>query len=256
MIRITYVGHATVQIEAGGTRLLTDPILRPRVAHLRRIVPLPPLQELRQPDAVLISHAHLDHLDPPSLRLLRPCPVVAPRGCGRMLEHAGLGDVIEAVPGERLRIGSTEVAAALLAHDGRRHPLSRARETLGYFVEGPEGIFFAGDTDLFDGMRAFAGALDVALLPIWGWGARVGRGHLDPARAARAAALLEPRVAVPIHWGTLASPRAPWRDDPARPARTFVRHMAALADAVEARVVPPGGFTDIRRGDAHTFNDV
>ena len=121
MIRITYVGHATVQIEAGGTRLLTDPILRSRVAHLRRIVPVPPLQEFRQPDAVLISHAHLDHLDPPSLRLLRSCPVVAPRGCGRVLEHAGLGEVTEAVPGERLRIGATEVAAALLAHDGCPH---------------------------------------------------------------------------------------------------------------------------------------
>jgi L-ascorbate metabolism protein UlaG (beta-lactamase superfamily) len=96
----------------------------------------------------------------------------------------------------------------------------------------------------------------VALLPIWGWGARVGRGHLDPARAARAAALLEPRVAVPIHWGTLASPRAPWRDDPARPARAFVRQMAALADAVEVRVVPPGGSTDIRRGDARVLSDV
>ena len=171
--------------------------------------------------------------------------MIAPRGCGRLLERAGLGAVTEAVPGERLRIGATEVTAVLLAHDGRRHPLSRARETLGYRVEAAGRLFFAGDTDLFDGMRAFAGGLDVALLPIWGWGAHVGRGHLDPARAARAAALLDPRVAVPIHWGTLASPRAPWLDDPARPARAFVRQAAALADTVDVRVVAPGGSTDV-----------
>jgi L-ascorbate metabolism protein UlaG (beta-lactamase superfamily) len=247
MIRVTYVGHATVQIEAGGTRLLTDPVLRGRVAHLRRIVALPRFEELRQPDAVLISHAHFDHLDPPSLRLLRPCPVVAPRGCGRALERAGLREVTEAVPGEQLRIGGIDVTAVLVAHDGRRHPFSRARETFAYLVDGSERTFFAGDTDLFDGMRAFAGELDLALLPIWGWGPRVGRGHMDPARAVRAAALLEPRVAVPIHWGTLASPRAPWLDDPARPARAFLRQVGEAAAAVEVRVLPPGGCTEVVR---------
>jgi L-ascorbate metabolism protein UlaG (beta-lactamase superfamily) len=250
MTRIAYVGHATVQIEAGGTRLLTDPVLRPRVAHLRRIVPLRPLEELRQPDAVLISHAHLDHLDPPSLRLLGACPVVAPRGCGRLLRRAGMREITEAAPWERLRIGTIEVTAVPLAHHGRRYVLWGGSKTLGYRVDGSEGVFFAGDTDVFEGMRALAGGLDVALLPIWGWGPRVGRGHLDPGRAARAAALLEPRVAIPIHWGTLASPRAPWLDDPARPARAFTRDVAAVAPAVEVRVLAPGGSTEVVRAAA------
>jgi L-ascorbate metabolism protein UlaG (beta-lactamase superfamily) len=250
MTRIAYVGHATVQIEAGGTRLLTDPVLRPRVAHLRRIVPLHPLEELRQPDAVLISHAHLDHLDPPSLRLLGACPVVAPRGCGRLLRRAGMREITEAAPWERLRIGTTDVTAVPLAHHGRRYVLWGGSGTLGYRVDGSEGLFFAGDTDLFDGMRALAGELDVALLPIWGWGPRVGRGHLDPGRAARAAALLEPRVAIPIHWGTLASPRAPWLDDPARPARAFTHDVAAVAPAVEVRVLTPGSSTEVVRAAA------
>src|ERR671917_2459788 len=114
MLRIVYVGHATVQIAVGATRLLTDPVLRDRVAHLRRIAPLPALGELLQPDAVLISHAHFDHLDLPSLRLLRACPVLAPRGCGRLLERAGLREVTEVVPGERLRVGAADVTAARL----------------------------------------------------------------------------------------------------------------------------------------------
>ena len=244
-MRLTYIGHASVQIEADGTRLITDPVLRRRVVHLRRVVALP---ELARPDAILISHAHFDHLDLRSLRLLRGCPVVAPRGCRRLLERAHAGEVIEAIPGQRLRLGAINVLPALLDHDGRRHPMSRARETLAYLVEGSERAFFAGDTGLFDGLRAFAGNLDVALLPIWGWGSRVGRGHMDPERAARAAGLLEPRVAIPIHWGTLASPRAPWLNDPAGPARAFVRHVAALAPTVQVRVLAPGGCIEVVRG--------
>jgi L-ascorbate metabolism protein UlaG (beta-lactamase superfamily) len=245
MLRVAYVGHSTVQLKTGGTHFLTDPVLRPRVAHLRRIVPPPALDGLTEPDAVLISHAHLDHLDPPSLRLLRPCLVIAPRGCGRLLRRAGVGEVAEAVPGESLTVGKTRVTPFVVPHDGRRHPFSRARQTMAYLLDGLERAFFAGDTDLFPGMAEFADGLDLALLPIWGWGPRVGRGHMDPERAAGAAALLRPSVAVPIHWGTLASPRAPWRDDPARPARQFVEQAAARAPGVEVRVLPPGGHTEI-----------
>jgi L-ascorbate metabolism protein UlaG (beta-lactamase superfamily) len=243
-MRITYAGHATVEIEAAGTRLLTDPVLLPRILTLRRIVPPPP-RAIRAPDAVLISHAHFDHLDTRSLRLIEPCPVVAPRGCRRLLERAGLREVIEPAPGETVTLGALTVTAALVDHDGRRHPLSRARETFAYLVKGAgTSAFFAGDTDLFDGMREWAG-VDVALLPIWGWGPRLGSGHMDPGGAAAAAALIEPRVAIPIHWGTLASRRAPWRGDPRRPARSFVTEMGLRAPGVEVRILEPGEATEV-----------
>lgn len=245
MTRVTYVGHATVEIETGGTRFLTDPVLLGRVAHLRRLTPAPALDEIDHPDAVLISHAHFDHLDKRSLQLLWACPAIAPRGCGRLLRRAGFSDVTEAVPGEPVRVGAARVDPVAVSHDGRRHPFSRARQTLGYVLDGGTQTFFAGDTDVFDEMSRIAGRLDVALLPIWGWGPRVGRGHMDPLRAARAAALLRPRVAIPIHWGTLASPRAPWVDDPQRPAREFTQQAAAHAPDVEVRVLPPGGSTEI-----------
>jgi L-ascorbate metabolism protein UlaG (beta-lactamase superfamily) len=244
-MKVTFVGHATVEIRTAGVRLLTDPVLRRHVAHLRRIAPLPPLREIRRPDVVLVSHAHFDHLDPRSLRLLARCPVVAPRGCRRLLQGAGMPDVREVEPGERLRFGDVEVTALPASHDGRRHPLSRARQTLAYLVEGGERAFFAGDTDLFDGMQAVGPGLDVALVPIWGWGARVGEGHMDPERAARAVGMLGARVAIPVHWGTLASPRAPWRHEPDRPARAFAECAAAFAPAAEVRVLQPGGSTEI-----------
>ena len=79
-MRLTYVGHATVVIDMGGTRLITDPILRPRVAHLRRgdAVDAALAADV---DGVLISHAHMDHLDPASIALIEGEPtIVVPRG--------------------------------------------------------------------------------------------------------------------------------------------------------------------------------
>jgi L-ascorbate metabolism protein UlaG (beta-lactamase superfamily) len=244
-MHVTYVGHGTVQLRAGGTRLLTDPVLRERIVTLSRIAPPVALDEYREPDAVLISHAHFDHLHGPSLQLLRPCPVVAPRGCAGVLRRAGFGDITEATAGDSIRIGAATVTAVRVAHDGRRHPASLAKEALGYVVEGGQRVFFTGDTDLFDGMSELAGGLDLALLPIWGWGPRVGKGHMDPERAARATALMQPRVVVPIHWGTLASRNAPWLDDPERPAREFASRVAELADGVEVRILAPGGVTQV-----------
>jgi L-ascorbate metabolism protein UlaG (beta-lactamase superfamily) len=221
-------------------------VLRPRVTHLRRIVPPPALEDLDRPDAVLISHAHFDHLDLASLRLLHPCPVVAPRGCGRLLRGAGFREVIETRSGETVQLGKLEVTAARVDHDGRRHPFSRARESLAYVIDGAGRTLFAGDTGLFEGMRTLAGGIDVALLPISGWGPRLGRGHMGPAEAAEAAALIAPRVAIPIHWGTYASRRADWLDDPERPTRLFEEETASAAPGVEVRIVPPGGATEIR----------
>jgi L-ascorbate metabolism protein UlaG (beta-lactamase superfamily) len=194
---------------------------------------------------VLISHAHLDHLDLPSLRKLQPSvQVVVPSGWGELVRRAGFADVREVGPGDRVTIGAVEVVATPARHDGRRWPLGREGAALGYVIECPQRIYFAGDTDLFEGMRDLATDLDLALLPVAGWGPRLPPGHLDPERAARAAAMLRPRVAVPIHWGTLASrtltsPRARV-SDPERPAREFAHHARSYAPEVDVRILRPG----------------
>jgi L-ascorbate metabolism protein UlaG (beta-lactamase superfamily) len=239
--RLTYVGHATVLIEQDGVRLLTDPLLRPGIAHVRRRVPLPDLEQLRDLDAVLISHAHADHLDVPSLKLLAHAgPVIAPRGCAGILRKARLRDVIEMVPGDRCTVGSAQLEAVRAEHDGKRQPLGSDMPALGFLVSGPARVYFAGDTDLFAGMAELAGRVDVALLPIWGWGPRLPAGHLNPQTAAEAAELVRPAVAVPIHWGTMRSVGAKPGAGPRAPAEAFAAALASRSVPVEARILEPG----------------
>jgi L-ascorbate metabolism protein UlaG (beta-lactamase superfamily) len=238
--RVTFVGHATVLVETAGIRLLTDPLLRGRVAHLRRTVAFPAVAGLTEPRAVLLSHAHLDHLDLPSLRRLAPSArVILPRGWASLARRAGLADVTEMEAGDRVAVDAVEVLATPAEHDGHRFPLGRSSRPLGYVIDGGSRVYFAGDTDLFEGMRDLAGDLDLALLPVAGWGRRLPPGHLNPERAARAAALIRPRCVVPIHWGTYFGPGVRLRDQ-ARPAIEFEQLVRSHAPGVEVRVLHPG----------------
>jgi L-ascorbate metabolism protein UlaG (beta-lactamase superfamily) len=237
--RISWLGHATVLLELGGIRLLTDPLLRPRVVHLRRhgTTPEPP----ERVDAVLLSHLHYDHADLPSLRLLgRDVRVLAPRGSGAWLRRKGFPNAEELMAGETADVGGVEVTAVPARHDDRRRPGGGPRaEPIGLVVVGDRRIYFAGDTDLFDGM-ARLGPLDVALLPVAGWGPKLGPGHLDAHRAAQAAAMIRPRLVVPIHWGSFRPrwlrARTWFRDPP----HLFEASLGRLAPEIEVHVIAPG----------------
>jgi L-ascorbate metabolism protein UlaG (beta-lactamase superfamily) len=241
--RLTWLGHATVLLEVGGARLLTDPVLRDRVGHLRRHAVSPPPDVAEGVDAVLVSHLHMDHLDVASLkRLRRDVRVLAPSGAGALLRRLGFARTTELEAGERAEVGGATVLAVPAVHDGRRHPLAPPAEAIGFVVAGEHRVYFAGDTDLYEDMHELAGTLDAALLPVWGWGPSLGPGHMDPLAAARATARLRPRVAVPIHWGTffpagLARLR---RSALVEPPREFARRARALAPGVEIRVLAPG----------------
>jgi L-ascorbate metabolism protein UlaG (beta-lactamase superfamily) len=235
---VRWLGHSTVVVDLDGMRVVTDPMLRRRVLHLRRD------DEVVAPDRVdivLLSHLHYDHLDLPSLARIGVDTLVAvPLGGRKSLR--GWEKVIEVEPGQTFEVGPLRVRVVEAVHDGRRRRLGAPIPAVGYVLEGSRTVYFAGDTDVFDGMRDL-GQLDLALLPIWGWGSSVGPGHLDPEGAAKALALIRPRVVVPIHWGTYHAIGS--RDRGREPADQFAVAALQAAPDVDVRVLPVGGSLEL-----------
>ena len=249
MDRLTYIGHATTLLRLGDSTVLTDPMLRRGLGPLRRQAKAPEPGLAEMPDVVCVSHLHRDHLDVPSLRLVpSSTPVVVPRGGARWATKAGSDEIEEIGRGETIAVGGVEVTAVKAVHDGRRDRWGPGvDEAVGYVIAGNgRRVYFAGDTDLFEEMSEI-GPVDLALLPVAGWGTSVGWGHLDPRRAAVALERIRPRIAVPIHWGTFypAGLRrlrpAPFADPP----HEFARLARELAPEVDVRVLEPGSETSL-----------
>ena len=256
-----FLGHSTVRVEMAGRTVLTDPLLADTVGLLRRVVPLPDPDTWAGVDLVLISHLHGDHLHLPSLRTVGPgTRIVVPRGAGAWLRGRGFPRVDELSAGEAISDGPLRVTAVRAEHSGHRWgPRSThgpATESLGFLIEGGGATVYAsGDTGLFDGMGALAArAVDVALLPVWGWGPNLGPGHLDPVSAADAVALIRPKIAVPVHWGTLAIAGLTTVPSPVRrrmrrllldPPHSFAAEVAARGLDARVLVTQPGSAVDL-----------
>lgn len=244
--RATWLGHSTVLIEQEGTRILTDPVLRNRVLHLRRHQEVRQGSSLPSPDVVLLSHHHFDHFDRPSLRALdRSTIVVGGPGTRNLLKREGFIHVIELAPGESVDLDNLGIRATPAEHGGARTPFHRDGEAVGFMVEGSRTVYFAGDTDLYEGLEQAARDATLALLPVWGWGPSIGPGHLDPDRAATAVSLISPEVVVPIHWGTFAPVGMVSRLAGERfwPAERFARLVAERAPGTQVRILSPGEST-------------
>ncbi len=245
--RVTYIGHATLLIDIHSTRIITDPVLRDSLWHLRRRAPNPSHRLLshRPPDLILLTHLHSDHTDLPSLRMLPPyVPILAPEGSAGYLSKRLKHPIHEVAIGDQVELGPLRVAVTPAAHSDLNPPPRPHAPVLSYVIHGPITLYFAGDTDLFDGMAAIARthSPDVALLPVSGFGPYTGDGHLTARTAAQALRLLRPRVAIPIHWGTFSPAGPGWHrwsflDDP---PYAFLAHAAREAPETEVRILAPG----------------
>jgi L-ascorbate metabolism protein UlaG (beta-lactamase superfamily) len=212
-ITLTWLGHATVVVDIDGARIVSDPLLRRHNGVLRRRGGAAPDGEAWSgADAVLLSHLHHDHAEVGSLRLFDDVPVLtAPENAvwvrKKGLDGRGLGE------GEWVPVGDTgDVTVRLVpaVHHSRPMP-HRPNAANGHLVRGPSGVvWLAGDTDLYPEMVGHPGLagspIDVAVVPVGGWGPRLSPGHMGPREAATACRLVGARAAVPVHWQTLHFP--------------------------------------------------
>lgn len=233
-LAVTWWGHSSVTVEMGSVRICTDPLLVDRLMHLKRYASSP-TEAATEVDIVLVSHLHGDHLHIPSLLRMPPeVPIVVPRGALHLLGRLGARTVIEAEPGDRLRLANLDIEVLPAHHPGKRHPLSRrAAPALGFRVDaGGESVWYPGDTGAHAAMDEVA-AVDLAIVPIGGWGPTLGEDHLDPGAAAEAVARVGARWTVPVHYGTFW-PIGLKRVHPANHRRLFTAPSARFLEALAA----------------------
>jgi L-ascorbate metabolism protein UlaG (beta-lactamase superfamily) len=202
-LAITWWGHASSTVEIGTTKVAIDPLLTPRLLHLRRYAAHPP-RSAWEADLVLVSHLHSDHFHVPSLRgFPSDIPIVVPRGGEGLLSKLGADRVQPADPGDVLDLAGVTVRVLPATHEGRRGPHSRLTgPALGFRVDGAgRSFWFPGDTELRADM-AEVGGVDLALVPIGGWGPTLEDGHMDPVDGAKAVRMVDAATAIPVHWGT------------------------------------------------------
>jgi L-ascorbate metabolism protein UlaG (beta-lactamase superfamily) len=247
---IKYVGHSTVLLEMSGVKVLTDPVFRKRIWFLKRNGPhaLDGI-DLGSLDAVLLSHMHFDHMDYPSLNAIpRSVPIVAPQGGGKYLRRKVSHEIIELHEGESIEIKNISITATPSNHhSGFYWPFWYPSKVLSYILQGSQTVYFVGDTALFDGMGDLGREynIDAALLPVWGYGPYIRGDHLSPTDAASALSMLSPRMAIPIHWGTLR-PIGPWWKKMSfmkDPPHLFWKRAAECAPETNVCILNPGEST-------------
>jgi len=177
-IRVAWLGHATVVIELDGVRVLTDPLLQKHAGPLRRRTPQPDPAQWRGVDAVLVSHLHHDHAQLRSLRQVAGRPLLSAAPNVEWMRRRHLADAV-ALDNERWTRIARNVEVRQVRADHQHRPMPRRPNAAnGHVLRGPSGtVWVAGDTSLYPEMSAMAeiagGGIDLALVPIGGWGPRL-----------------------------------------------------------------------------------
>jgi L-ascorbate metabolism protein UlaG (beta-lactamase superfamily) len=182
-----WIGHATVLLRAGGMTILTDPVMRNRVGlglgvitggPRRLVAPALNIRSLPKLDLILLSHAHFDHLDRPTLvRLNKHVPVITAHHTRDLVRDLGFRKVTELRWGERKTIGPATISAQEVRHWGARTFYDQHRGFNAYLIEaGGQRILYGGDTAYGEHFKDI-GNVDLAVL---------GIGAYDPYVAAHA----------------------------------------------------------------------
>jgi L-ascorbate metabolism protein UlaG (beta-lactamase superfamily) len=236
-ICLTWIGHASFLISWRGLNLLVDPIWALWLKVVKRMKhPGVALNHLPAIDAVLVTHAHFDHLDRRTLRRIASAqPIIVPQGVGSLVRNLGFDRVHEMQPWDTLAMRDVAVTLTPCHHWGARVLHDRYRGFGGFhFRFGERTLFHCGDSAYFDGFKEIGQRLptEVALLPIGAYEPPTRREvHMNPEEAVKAFLELNARTLVPMHYGTFRLSYEPL-DEPLQRFRAEVgRHQ--LTDRVK-----------------------
>jgi L-ascorbate metabolism protein UlaG (beta-lactamase superfamily) len=223
-VTFAYLGHASVLIDFKGTMLLTDPTFFPRIGlslgpltigPKREVASALAPEELPKLDAVLVTHAHMDSLDRPSLARLGDTPLlVVPERSGDLVSDLGYAGVIELPWGKTVTAGGVTIEAVEVKHWGRRWPWEGWRGYNGYLLSrGDARVLFASDTAFSPELAQFARSrhVTVAILGIgaydpWVW------NHETPEQAWQTFVASGAEALIPVHWDTFRLGKEPLGD--------------------------------------------
>jgi L-ascorbate metabolism protein UlaG (beta-lactamase superfamily) len=241
---VTFIGHSSFLLQIGGKNLLVDPVFAQWLVLLRRLRrPGVTIEQLPPIDAVLLSHAHMDHLNRPSLlrivrqsrRLTGRSPVaIVPWGVGDLVRDLGFERVIPLEWWQSERIDDLEVSFTPAQHWGARYYRDTHRGFGGYVIRSSQhSVYHSGDTAYFDGFEKIGKELapQVALLPIGAYNPESFRHvHASPEDALQAFLDLGSRWMIPMHFGTFRLSEEPTEE----PVKRL--HVAAKTAGVDDRI--------------------
>jgi L-ascorbate metabolism protein UlaG (beta-lactamase superfamily) len=238
-VGITFIGHSSFLLQLGGKNILIDPVFSKRLVLLRRQRrPGVAVADLPAIDVVLVTHAHMDHLNLPSLRAVvrrtrklcgRAPVVIVPTGVDDLVLKLGFASIETMSWWDERIVGGLRVTMTPCRHWGARMFKDTHRQFGGYSIQAEEGglvIYHSGDTAYFSGFREIGARLrpDVALLPIGAYFPDSYRSvHTSPEEAVQGFVDTGARWMVPMHYGTFRLGREPMHEPLERLAAEAVR---------------------------------